>query len=90
MLTGSEDAWFISHYRDKDQLEVDFVLESALREVIGIEVKAAASVQASDFKGLKKLRDCAGEQFLTGIVLYDGLHSLSFGDRLWAVPLRCV
>lgn len=90
MLTVSEDDWFLSHYRDKDQVEVDFVLESALREVIGIEVKAAASVQASDFKGLKKLRDCTGEQFLTGIVLYDGHHSLSFGDRLWAVPLRCV
>lgn len=34
----------IFHYRDKDQLEVDFVLENAAGQVVGIEVKAAASV----------------------------------------------
>ena len=26
------ETWFLSHYRDKDQLKVDFVLESASRE----------------------------------------------------------
>lgn len=82
------DSWFLSHYRDKDQVEVDFVLESPLREIIGIEVKAAASVQLSDFKGLRRLRELAGAQFVTGIVLYDGTHALPFGDGLWAVPLN--
>jgi uncharacterized protein len=88
ILAVTPERWFLSHYRDKDQVEVDFVLESPLREVVGIEVKAAASVQASDFKGLRKLRDCAGAQFVTGIVLYDGTHALSFGDGLWAIPLQ--
>jgi predicted AAA+ superfamily ATPase len=87
LLAVTPERWFLSHYRDKDQVEVDFVLESPLREVVGIEVKAAASVQASDFKGLRRLRDCAGAQFVTGIVLYDGAHALSFGGGLWAVPL---
>lgn len=82
------ESWFLSHYRDKDQVEVDFVLESPLREIIGIEVKAAASVQLSDFKGLRRLREFAGAQFVTGIVLYDGTHALPFGDGLWAVPLN--
>jgi predicted AAA+ superfamily ATPase len=82
------ESWFLSHYRDKDQVEVDFVLESPLREIIGIEVKAAASVQLSDFKGLRRLRELAGAQFVTGIVLYDGTHALPFGDGLWAVPLN--
>jgi predicted AAA+ superfamily ATPase len=88
MLTLSDQAWFLSHYRDKDQVEVDFVLESGQREIIGIEVKAAASVQSSDFKGLKRLRDIAGQQFLTGIVLFDGEQPLSFGDGMWAIPMR--
>lgn len=87
LLSITPETWFLSHYRDKDQVEVDFVLESALREVIGIEVKAAASVTAKDFKGLRKLRENAGAQFVTGIVLYDGAHALPFGDGLWAVPL---
>ncbi len=55
--------------------------------MLGIEVKAAASVHMSDFKGLRKLQEAAGSQFVTGIVLYDGDKALSFGDGLWAVPL---
>jgi len=30
------------HYRDKDQVEVDFVIENEAGDVVGIEVKAAA------------------------------------------------
>jgi predicted AAA+ superfamily ATPase len=41
------ETWVFSHFRNKDQVEVDFVLESSMREIIGIEVKAAASVQAT-------------------------------------------
>ena len=58
------------------------------RELIGIEVKAAASVQASDFKGLRRLREVAGKPFVTGIVIYGGQQALSFGDGFWAVPLN--
>ena len=88
LLSITPESWFLSHYRDKDQVEVDFVLESPLREIIGIEVKAAASVQLSDFKGLRRLREIVGPQFVTGIVLYDGTSALPFGDGLWAVPLN--
>jgi uncharacterized protein len=83
----SEENWFISHYRDKDQVEVDFVLESAKRMVIGVEVKAAASVNAADFKGLRRLRELSGSGFTSGIVLYDGDAALPFGEGLWAVPI---
>lgn len=86
----SPEPWYLSHYRDKDQVEVDFVLEDALRQVIGIEVKAAATVLPQDFKGLKRLQAQAGDSFVSGIVLYDGAHALPFGDRLWAVPLSAV
>ena len=86
-LAVTPESWFLSHYRDNLQVEVDFVLESALREIVGIEVKAAASVTASDFKGLRQLRQQTGSTFLSGIVLYNGGHALSFGDGLWAVPL---
>ena len=58
-----------------------------LREVVGSEGKGAASGHMSDFKGLRKLQEAAGSQFVTGIVLYEGDKALSFGDGLWAVPL---
>jgi predicted AAA+ superfamily ATPase len=87
-LSITPESWFLSHYRDNHQVEVDFVLESPLREIIGIEVKAAASVDAGDFKGLRQLRQQTGSAFVTGLVLYNGDHPLPFGERLWAVPLR--
>ncbi len=89
-LALSDEAWYLSHYRDKDQVEVDFVLENPQRQLIGIEVKAAATVQVQDFKGLRKLQAQTGADFLTGIVLYDGAHALPFGPGMWAVPLAAL
>ncbi len=89
-LTLSPENWYLSHYRDKDQVEVDFVLEDSMRQLIGIEVKAAATVLPQDFKGLKRLQAQADDNFITGIVLYDGTKALPFGDGLWAVPLSAL
>ena len=51
-----------------------------------IEVKAAATVTAGDFTGLRKLKNASGQSFRAGIVLYDGEHTLPFGDSLLATP----
>lgn len=90
ILALTDESWYLAHYRDKDQVEVDFVLESPLREVIGIEVKAAATVSGTDFRGLRRLKDQVGDDFVAGIVLYDGVKALSLGDGLWAVPLAAL
>ena len=78
------------HYRDRDDFEVDIVLEFGSTAVAGVEVKAAATVVESDFRGLRKLREAAAQRFRSGVVLYDGTASVSFGDGLFAVPLRRV
>jgi uncharacterized protein len=78
------------HFRHKDGAEVDIVLDRGAGEVAGIEVKAAATVTATDFRGLKKLREATGDRFLTGVVLYDGESVAGFGDRLCAVPIRAL
>jgi hypothetical protein len=89
-LALNDDPWYLAHYRDKDQVEVDFVLESPLREVIGIEVKAAATASTVDFKGLRRLKEHTGKDFMAGIVLYDGDKALPFGEGMWAVPLAAL
>ncbi len=76
------------HYRDKDQAEVDVVIERGGMEVAGVEVKAAATVLSSDFRGLRKLKKGIGSRFKAGVVLYDGEITSRFGDRLYAVPIR--
>ncbi|TAN48548.1 MAG: ATP-binding protein, partial [Methylococcaceae bacterium] len=78
------------HFRDKDGVEVDIVLERGAREVAGIEVKAAAGVTLADFRGLRKLRETTGERFAAGVVLYDGEACVGFGEKLFAVPVRCL
>ena len=76
------------HFRDRDDFEVDIVLERGHSAVAGIEVKAAASVNEGDFRGLRKLRSIAGKRFTSGIVLYDGVATIPYGDGLFAVPIR--
>jgi predicted AAA+ superfamily ATPase len=78
------------HFRDKDGVEVDLVLERGAGEVAGVEVKAAASVTEADFRGLRKLQAAAGDGFRCGVVLYDGEHTLRFGPGLHAVPIRAL
>ena len=86
--SGHEDDIRFHHFRDKDGYEVDLVLEKGTRKIAGVEVKAAASVTGSDFRGLRKLVSAAGKRFAAGVVLYDGETSVSFGDSLYAVPIR--
>ena len=76
----------ISHYRDKDKIEVDFVVEQA-GKILGIEVRAGATAKLEDFRGLKRLRSATGEAFACGIVLHDGERIQRSGDRLFAMPV---
>jgi predicted AAA+ superfamily ATPase len=75
------------YYRDTDQFEVDLVIENAAGELVGVEVKAAATVKPSDLRGLRKWSGLAGDRFKMGVVLYDGNETLPLGDGLWAAPL---
>lgn len=76
------------HFRDRDDFEVDIVLEQGHAAVAGVEVKAAATVGEADLRGLRKLRDAAGKRFVAGVVLYDGSATVNFRDGLFAVPVR--
>lgn len=75
------------HFRDKDGAEADIVIERASGTVAGVEIKAAASVNQNDFRGLRKLQNAAGDRFVRGVVLFDGETSIPFGDRFHAVPM---
>ncbi len=76
------------HFRDRDDFEVDIVLEQGHTRVAGVEVKAGATVLETDLRGLRKLRSAAGAHFLAGVVVYDGTSTINFGDSLFAVPVR--
>jgi uncharacterized protein len=85
-----DEAIHFFHFRDKDGAEVDIVIERGARAVAGIEIKASATVTAADFRGLRKLKEASGKRFASGVVLYDGETSASFGGGLFAVPIRAL
>jgi predicted AAA+ superfamily ATPase len=76
-----------AHFRDKDGLEVDIVLEHSGAKVSGVEVKSASSVNAADLRGLRRLKDVVGTRFACGVILYDGDVTVAFADDLFAVPI---
>lgn len=77
----------LHHYRTRDGVEVDAVLEASDGRIVGIEVKAAESVRAEDFAGLRHLQSRVPDRFHRGLVLYAGDRTLPFGDGLWAAPI---
>jgi uncharacterized protein len=87
LASWNEEQFSFSHFRTREQEEVDLVIEDRRGRIVGIEVKASATVRPSDFKGLKRLQQAAGEKFVRGIVLHDHDRVTPFGERLHAMPV---
>jgi len=64
--TTADGDYQLLHYRDHDQFEVDVVIENAAGQLVGVEIKATASVRQTDLRGLKRLVNIAGDQFKLG------------------------
>ncbi|MFE3101085.1 ATP-binding protein [Nocardia tengchongensis] len=89
-LTWSDQEARMFHYRTRDNVEVDIILENNRREVIAIEVKAAATVKGEDFRGLRHLAERLGDDLLAGYVLYTGTETLPFGPKFRALPVSAL
>jgi uncharacterized protein len=89
-LTWSQVSAQLFHYRDRDQNEVDVLLETYDGRVVGVEVKASETVRADDFRVLKLLQRRLGERFVGGFVLYCGENALNFGAGLQALPISAL
>ena len=79
------------HFRDKQKREVDVVLERPDGRIVGVEVKASATVRRQDFNGLAALAELAGAAFKHGILFYTGSEVLPFHRgpvRMYALPFQ--
>jgi predicted AAA+ superfamily ATPase len=85
--TWSQERARLYHYRTKDKVEVDAVLETADCRVIGVEVKAGATIRSEDLTGLRNLAGLLGDKFVAGYVLYTGQQTLSYGGKIKALPM---
>lgn len=89
-LSWSRTDATLSHFRTKDGLEVDAVLENRLGQVVGIEVKASSTPVPSDFRGLRHLAERVGGDFLAGYMLHTGQQTLPAGPKMRAIPIAAL
>ncbi|MBC7293641.1 MAG: DUF4143 domain-containing protein, partial [Thermoleophilia bacterium] len=89
-LGWSQERAGLYHFRTSSGAEVDVVVEGRDGRVAGVEVKAAVSLSASDFRGLKVLAEVAGEKFARGVILYLGEDVVPVAENMHAVPLAAL
>nr|WP_198586833.1 ATP-binding protein [Glycomyces xiaoerkulensis] len=89
-LTWCEQEVEMYHYRTRDKVEVDIVLENARGQVVALEIKAGSTVRGDDFRGLRHLEERLGEKFLVGAVLHTSQETMSFGPKMRAIPIAAI
>ena len=67
--------------------EVDLVLEDSAGHLVGVEVKASATLGGSDVRGLQAMANAVGKRWLRGVVLYTGTEVIPFAGNLHGLPL---
>jgi predicted AAA+ superfamily ATPase len=85
--TWSETQPQFFYWRTASGQEVDIVLEDSAGRLVGVEVKANATLGRGDVRGLKTLAEAVGKRWLRGAVLYTGTEVIPFGSNLHGLPL---
>jgi predicted AAA+ superfamily ATPase len=75
------------HFRTEAGQEVDLVLEDASGRLVGIEVKAGATVEKRDLRGLEAFAAAVGDRFVRGFIVYTGDTAVPLTKRLRALPI---
>jgi uncharacterized protein len=77
----------VGHWRTRDGVEVDLVVERDDGKVVALEVKAASRVDRRGLTGLRVIRDALGDAFAAGVALYTGSRSYAADDRVYVLPV---
>ncbi|MEO3388876.1 ATP-binding protein [Mesorhizobium sp. CAU 1741] len=87
-LPHQQSHWRLYHWRHQRGREIDILAETN-RTIVGFEMKASSNVDLNDFRHLQWFRtDGPGSAWnVIGIVIYLGDRPLTFGSKLFALPL---
>lgn len=90
-LPMQDEDYRLYHWRSADRREIDILIDGGHR-LVGIEVKAASTVAADDFKHLQWFaKEGPGKGRSTvGIVFYLGQEKLTMGEGNFALPLSAL
>jgi uncharacterized protein len=90
IASSSNDPRLYHLREEQGSREIDLLIETAGGHLIGIEVKAAATVATSDARHLAWLRDETGDAFTAGIILHTGPNVFPVSDRIIAAPVSAL
>jgi predicted AAA+ superfamily ATPase len=75
------------YWRTASGQEVDIVLEDSAGRVVGIEIKASATLGGGDVRGLHAMAHALGKRWVRGVVLYTGTEVIPFAANLHGLPV---
>ena len=83
-----DNKYKLFQYRDRQNREIDFLVERDDGALLGIEVKAGHNVSKDDLKAQKWFEEniLKNKQKYTGIILYSGDRTIQFEENKLAVP----
>jgi predicted AAA+ superfamily ATPase len=92
MELRKQSAWCQSQpefyfWRTVSGQEVDIVLEDCTGRLVGIEIKAGATLGGADVRGLQAMASAAGKRWVRGVVLYTGSEVIPFAANLHGLPM---
>lgn len=87
-LIDLESKYNLFQYRDRNNREIDFLVERDDGALLGVEVKAGHNVSVDDFKSQKWFTEniLKNQKQYVGIVVYSGDRTIQFGENFLAVP----
>lgn len=75
------------YFRTSDGREVDFIVENEKGKILGIEIKAKTTLTPKDWSTLQLLESDLRDDFVQGIVVYQGNKILSLSSKIKAIPI---
>jgi predicted AAA+ superfamily ATPase len=81
----------IFHYRDREDREIDFIIEDQNGRIACVEIKSGSAVSKDDFRHIRWFKNkIVKNREVVSIILYSGGDTVSFGDGLVAVPMAAL
>ncbi|MGD0815560.1 MAG: ATP-binding protein [Verrucomicrobiota bacterium] len=75
------------YWRTATGQEVDIVLEDNAGRLVGVEIKAGATLGGNDVRGLQAMASSVGKRWVRGVVLYTGTEVIPFAGNVHGLPL---
>ena len=80
----------IYHFRDRDNLEVDLLIETFDGDIIAIEVKSTRTITPKLWANLAAFRDRFSDRRVTGVLLHAGDTTGTLHDWLHILPITAL